>query len=253
MRGDFQHRLVAHDAAARQVALLRRGLAPRRQGTQHAEKPPVGAAAQPEAAPRLGRLAAVDRRVDQIGHLLGEPAGAAVFRQHVLQPVIDRPQMDDIGERVVDLSFGQGPMRPVGKARGFVQGRAGQPLDQCLVADRVAEAAHHRGHLGVEDGVRHIAGQMKEDLEILARRVEHLEGRRVGHQRQQRRQIDPFGQRVDRHRFLRAGHLHDAEDRPIGALAHELGIDGSELRAFLPDAEGGKRVGVGDQLHRGGL
>src|SRR5439155_2364550 len=69
---------------------------------------------------------------------------------------------------------------------------------------------------------------------------------------QQRRQVDPFGQRVDRHRFLRAGHLHDAEDRPIGALAHELGIDGDELRALLTGAEGGERVAVGDQVHRRG-
>ena len=94
VRGDLQHGFVLHDPAARQVALLRRRLAPRRDGLQHAEKPPVGRAAQPEAPPCLFRVGAVDRRIDQILHLLGEPAGAAVLAEDLLQPLIDRAQMD---------------------------------------------------------------------------------------------------------------------------------------------------------------
>ena len=66
---------------------------------------------------------------------------------------------------------------------------------------------------------------------------------------EQRCKIDPLGQRVDRHRFFRSRHLHDAQDRPIGALAHEFGVDRDKFRAFLPGAEGGERAALGNQLH----
>ena len=58
---------------ARDVALLRRRLAPCRHRPQDAEKAPVGAPAQAKPPPRLIRLGAVDRRVDEVRHLLGEP------------------------------------------------------------------------------------------------------------------------------------------------------------------------------------
>ena len=237
VRGDFQDGFVLHDPAARQVALLRRRLAPRRDRLQHAEKPPVGRAAQPEAPPRLVRIGAVDRRIDQILHLFREPAGAAVFAEDLLQPLIDGAQMDHIGQRVCDLPLGQGPLRPIGEARGLVETGAGQPPDQRLVADRVAEAAHHRGDLGIEDRVRHLAGQLKEDFEVLAPGVKHLEDRGIGHQVEQRRQIEAGRERVDRDGLVGSRHLREAQDRPIGALAHELGIDRDELGAFLPGAE----------------
>jgi hypothetical protein len=76
---------------------------------------------------------------------------------------------------------------------------------------------------------------------------------RIRHEPHQRLQVDVFRQRVDRHRLLGTGHLHDAEDRPIRALAHELGIDGNELRAFLPGAESSHGVIVRYQAHCAGL
>src|SRR6202035_5240752 len=101
--GDLDQRLVAQYAAALQVALLRRRLAPRGERAQHAEKFRIGAGAQPKTPPRLGRLAAVERRVGERRHLLGEPAGAAVLGETLLQPFIDRAQMDDVVERVANL------------------------------------------------------------------------------------------------------------------------------------------------------
>jgi hypothetical protein len=184
MGSDFQHRLVAHDAPARQVALLRRRLAPRRQCPQHAEKALIGPAPDAKAPPRLGGLASVDRGVDEIGHLFLEPAGPAVLRHQVLQAVVDGAQMHDIGQGILDLPLGQRPVRPVGEPRGLVEAGAGEAFDQGLVADRIAKAAHHRGHLTVEDGMRHFARKLEEDFEILARRVEHLEDPRIRHQRQ---------------------------------------------------------------------
>ena len=68
-------------------------------------------------------LGAVDRRVDQVGHLLGEPVAAAVLAEDLLQPLVDRAQMDHVGQRVLDLPLGQRPVRPIGEARGLVETR----------------------------------------------------------------------------------------------------------------------------------
>jgi len=118
-------------------------------------------------------------------------------------------------------------MRPVGEARGLVGDWPGQPFDQRLIADRIAKAAHHRGHLGIEHRVRHITGQVKENLEILACRVEHLEGRGIGHQRQERRQIDPSASASIATAFSGRPPAR-RRGSAIGPLAHELGIDGNE-------------------------
>src|SRR5258707_12964344 len=149
----------------------------------------------------------------------------------------------------MELAFAQRAMRPVGEARGLVEARPGEPPDERFVARRIAEAAHHRGDLGIEDRARHLSGQLIEDFKILPRRMKYLQGTGAGHQRQQRRQIDTLGERVDRDRLLRPGDLREAQDRPIGPLADEFSIDGDEFCAFLPLAEPGERVGVGDYRH----
>jgi hypothetical protein len=86
-------------------------------------------------------------------------------------------------------------------------------------------AAHHRRHLGVEQRARHFVHAQVEDFEILARGVEDLEHLGIGHQFVERGQVDAFGQGVDRRRFVRASDLGQAELGPVGALAHEFGID----------------------------
>ncbi len=59
----------------------------------------------------------------------------------------------------------------------------------------------------------------------------------VGHKSEQRGQIDPRRKRVDRNRLLGAGNLHEAQNRPIGPLAHEFGVDRNKARANLPLAK----------------
>ena len=108
---------------------------------------------------------------------------------------------------------------------------AGQRGDQRVVADLVAEAGHHGGDLGVEQRRGHGAEALQEDLDVLPRGVEHLHHRGVGEQRAERGEVEPFGLRVRSRHLGVAGQLHDAELRPIGALAHELGIDGDEFLA----------------------
>ena len=79
--------------------------------------------------------------------------------------------------------------------------------------------------------------------------MKHLEDALVRHQFEQRRQVDPRSECIDRHRFLGTGDLDKAKDRPIGALAHELGIDRNKARGCLPCAEVCKRAGFGNHRH----
>src|SRR5260370_27765930 len=123
-------------------------------------------------------------------------------------------------------------------------------LPICLIARRVPEPANQGGNWRVEQRLRDRAGQVEEYLDVLARGMEHLEYALIRHQTEQRRQIDPGSKRVDRHRFLGTGHLDQAEDGPISSLAHELGVDRNKADAFLPAAEVGQRLAIGDHRHR---
>jgi hypothetical protein len=79
--------------------------------------------------------------------------------------------------------------------------------------------------------------------------VKDLEHAGVGHQRQQRSEVDAGRQRIDERRLVRPGDLHQAELRPVGLVAHEFGVDGDEIGPRLGVAEGGERGGRLDNLH----
>ncbi len=126
---------------------------------------------------------------------------------------------------------------------------AGDALDQLVVGDGVAIAEHHRRYLGVEDRVRNDTGAMPDDFDVLTGGVEYLQHLLVGHQREERLEIDAVGQRIDDDRFLRARHLHHAKQRIIGRLAQEFGVDGND-RVFGETAANGGEFRIGsDQIH----
>jgi hypothetical protein len=141
-----------------------------------------------------------------------------------------------VRERVVELLFRQRPPAPIRKARAFVEIDARRLLHEVHVADAVAIAADHRRDLGVEQRRRQHAGEFPEDLEVLPGGVEHLDDVIVGHQLQQRLEVEPWGEGVDRHRFVVGGELDDAQDRPERRLAQEFRVDGHERRARQPPA-----------------
>ena len=92
------------------------------------------------------------------------------------------------------------------------------------------------------------AGQVEDDLDILAAGVEDLEHMLVvDEQVEQRREVDPLRLGVDRRRLLAVGDLEQAQVRPIGVLAHELGVDRDEVRPGEPFAELFEGLGVGDE------
>ena len=110
MGGDFEDRLVPHDPPARQISLLGRGFAPRREFAQNRKESRVDPAAQAKSPPCIVRVVPVCRWIRQPGHLLGKPGGPAVRRQPLLQTLVDRAQMDDVGEGVVNLPLGKRPV-----------------------------------------------------------------------------------------------------------------------------------------------
>jgi hypothetical protein len=110
-------------------------------------------------------------------------------------------------------------------------------------------AADHGRHLRIEQRPRHRVHAQVENLEVLAGRVKDLEDLGIGHQLVERRQIHAFRQRIDRRGLFGASHLGQAELGPVGALAHELGVDRHELGAGQGLAEGREVIGRGDELH----
>jgi len=139
--------------------------------------------------------------------------------------------MGHVGDRIFELARVQRTTGPVGKAGPLVQRDPQPAVDQIGIADLFALPDGHGGNLGVEDGMGRLAGQIVDDFHILSARMENLEHILViDQQLQQGAKINTLGQRVDRGRFLAIGNLDEAEDRPIGILAHELGIDGDKIR-----------------------
>ena len=147
--GELEQQIVAHDAVARQIAPLRLALAPGRQRLHDRQEARL-ARAQLDPPPGLvGRLL-VGVRIGEAGQLLGDPLAAPGLPQLRLEALVDHAQMDDVGQRIVELLLAQRPARPVGEARALVDPRLRQPRDQGLVADLLAIAADHGGELGVE-------------------------------------------------------------------------------------------------------
>ncbi len=246
--GDVVEGLVAQDAVARHVLPLGQPLAPGRQLDQHGQ-PLAVAHAHLEPAPGVLGARLVGFRARQLCHLLVEPAHPAAGLEIALEAVVDVAQVRHVGERVGQLLLRQGPARPIGKARGLVEGVAGDLLDEAHVAHGLAEAAHHGGNLGIEDRMRDEAGLNPDDLQVLARGVEHLDHALVGHQLVERRKVDRRRQRIDDGLLAWRGQLDDAEPRPEGLLAYELGIDGYERMSGEAPAEVAELGGRGDQTH----
>ena len=143
----------------------------------------------------------------------------------------------------------QRPARPVGEAVGLVRPVAGDALDELVIGDAVAITQHHGCDLRIEDRVRNGAGLVPDDLDVLAGGVKHLQHRLVPHQFEERLEVDAGRQRVDHDGFLRARHLHDAEQGIVSRLPQELGVDGDDLVLGEPGAGGGEVGSGGNQIH----
>ena len=213
VRGDLEQQVVAQHPVARQIARLGGTLAPGGERLDDREKARI-ARAQLDPLPGLLGLLAIGRGAGELGQLLRDPLAAPAAGELLRELLVDLAQVDHVVERVGQLLRAERPPRPVGEARALVDPRLGELGDQGLVADLLAIAADHRRELGVEQRRRDLAGQMMEDLDVLARGMEHLEHRRIGQQREQRRKI---------HAPARAGRPRRGAFSPASWIRHSFG------------------------------
>ena len=75
--------------------------------------------------------------------------------------------------------------------------------------------------------------RVPDDFDVLPRGMEHLHHLLVRHQREERREIDARRERVDHHGLVGDGHLRHAQQRIVGGLAQEFGVDGDERMAAM--------------------
>ncbi len=135
--------------------------------------------------------------------------------------------MDDVAGGVVELGLRQGAAAPVREPTALVDVEAKHLPHEGVIGDLFAEAGGHGGDLGIEQRMGDDP-EIVEDLDVLAARVEDLLDLGVGHQIEERLQVEPLGHRVDHGRNVGPCRLDQAQPGPIGGLSHELGVDGDE-------------------------
>jgi len=119
--------------------------------------------------------------------------------------------MGYVSNRIFDLTFVQWPARPVGKPRALVEGDPEPAVDQIGIADLFALPDRHGGNLRVEYRVRCFAGQIVDDLDILAASMKYLEHLFiVDEQVEQRLKVDAFGKGVNSCGFFAIRNLDQA-------------------------------------------
>ena len=199
--------------------------------------------------PRLGRIVAVIFRIGELFHFRVQPFAAACLDQLLQHLREDFGQVRHIADCVFDLPVGQRAAAPVSEACALVDCDAEPALDQIGVTDLFALADCHHRDLGIENGMGRLAGQIVDNLNVLAAGVKYLQHVFiVAHQVQQARQVDAVCQRIDCGRFFIVGDLHQAEFRPIRVLAHEFRIDGDEVGFFEARDQIVERFGRGNQI-----
>ena len=247
MARDVGEGFVAHDAPARDVLCLCLGFAPGRERlepSQHGRVP----ARRADAVPGRIEVVGVVAGVRELVHLGVEPHAAPGLDQAFEYLREDLRQVGHVSDRILYLPFGQRAPAPVGEAGALIDRLAEPGFDEVCIADLLGLADRHHRHLGVEDGVRGLSGEVVNDLDVLAAGVKNLQYLVVfGQQFEQRREIYSLRQRVDRCGLLLVANLHQAQQRIVGVLAHEFGIDRDELRFGQPLAEFGEVLGCRDQ------
>ena len=237
MRRDICQCLIAHDPSARQVLGLGFAFPPgsqRLQSSEHLQIAPLRLHPQPG----LFRIIDIIVGIGELFHLGVDPHPAARFTQFFQHFWEYFGKMGDIGYGIFQLARVERAARPVGEPGALVQCNAKPAVNQIGIADLFALADRHRCNLGVKNRMRGLAGDIVDDLDILPAGVENLEDVFIVDQQfHQRPEINALGKGVNRGCFLAIGNLDQAENRPIGVLAHELCINRHKIRSRKASAD----------------
>ena len=254
--GELDQRGIGEHRPDRPILVGRGALAPRRELARDRAGARVELPDARQPLPGRVRVALVGGRLEPAA-LLARPAEPAGLAQPALDLVGELEQVRDVLGGVAELLGGQRPGVPARVARGLADPAAEHRPEQVAVAGLRARAREPRRELGVED-VRDLgAPRPAQDRHVLAAGVEHDLDRRVGEQLRERRHVDPV-ERVDQRdvrgvvRVLVVDRdLHQAQQRPVAALGHELGVDPDP--AVRAGGARGRRHLVGARERLGGV
>ncbi len=221
--GELDHRRVAQHRADRPVLLGGRALAPGRQLARDRALAWIepGDARQPP--PDLVRVALVGRVGDRAA-LLARPLQPAALLEPAADLVGERHQVLDVAARVAQLLVGQRPRVPAREARRLREADPQDVVQQPVVAGLRGGAGESGGDLRVEDIGEVDRPLAAQDRHVLAAGVHDDLDRGIGEHGGERRGIEPF-QRVEHVDLLAGRDLHEAEQRPVPPLGHELGVE----------------------------
>jgi hypothetical protein len=184
MAGDIGQSLVAGDAAARDVLVLRFMLAP---GGQSLQAPSM-AGLRPAALIFSQALPASLRnwRIGQLSISASShsPRPVLIRRCSILGKIFARWVTSPMAYSIWRSVSGR---RLQSVKRALVDRQAQPRLDQIGIADLLALADGHHRDLRVENRVRGLAGQIVDDFHILPARVENLEDILIVHQQVEQR------------------------------------------------------------------
>ena len=132
--------------------------------------------------------------------------------------------MLDVAAGVAQLLVGQRPGVPAREARRLGQADPQHVVEQAVVAGLRGEAREARGDLGVEDVGEGGLPLAPQDRHVLAPGVQDDLDRRIGEHLGERRRVKAPDERIEHLHVLSDHDLHEAEQRAVAALRHELGV-----------------------------
>src|SRR5690606_35024097 len=101
-------------------------------------------------------------------------------------------------------------------------------LDKLVIGNGIAKTAHHCRYLTVEDRGWYEIAEVEDNFDVLSCSVENLDDLFVGHQAEERREVEPGRKRVHKRRMVRRRHLDKAQFRPERRFTDELRVNGNE-------------------------
>ena len=229
--GQLDERRIGQHRADWPVLLGRGALAPGRQLTRHGAGFGVELADAGQALPGAVRVPLVGGRL-QAPAFLARPRLASGLAQPALDLVGQLEQVGHVLGGVAELLGGERSRVPAGVAGRLADAAAEHRSEQVAVAGLRAGADEPGRQLRVEQVGDLGPPGAAEDRHVLAAGVEHDLDGRIAQQLRHRRDVHPAAQRIDQIdawtaavRRVVHGDLDQAQERPVAALGHELGVD----------------------------
>ncbi len=162
------------------------------------------------------------------GKLRVEPGGAAALLERLREPLVERQQIADVFQGVVDLRIAQRPSAPVGALLALDDLLAEEAADQRTVGGGKLVAAESGGNLHVEHALRQGVHRAQQEIDLLATGVEHRHP--VARNQRLPKRADIYRLGINHRRVIGRDDLHQAQLRIIGVLGDKLSVKAHDRR-----------------------